>query len=153
MDIFGSVEFYVVTITTAILLLGFILHPSKTEEAQTHFYTGKCIASVQEKSCQQLIIESNLSGEVTFIHTNLDIPCKTGVNFVVVITGNDVRITEKPDVDTQDPRFDNTNIFFTADCFKPVRYHIFYEAPYSGMWAACNFTNKDRNRVVLDLKY
>lgn len=153
MDIFSSVEFYVIIITVAILLFGFLLHPSKRGEAQTYFFTGKYIVPENETPCEQLIIESGHNGEITFIHTNTDMPENTGINFVVTIIGNDVKIAGKMYENAHDYSMpDNRNIFFTADCFKPLRYHIFYEAVYCGKWASCNFTNKEENRIVLDLK-
>lgn len=135
------------------LLFGFILHPSKKGEAQTFFFTGKYTSSSPETQCGQLIIESSDNGEIIFTHTNIDTPENTGINFVVTIIGDDIRITEKIYESTREPEQQGqTSIYFTGDCFKPVRYHIFYESPYCGKWTACNFTNKDGNRTVLDLK-
>ncbi len=153
MDIFSSVEFYVIIITAAILLFGFILHPSKRGEAQTYFFTGKYINSENQTPSPKLIIESGANGEITFTHTNVNIPDNSGINFVVTIIGNDIRITGKIYENHLDTNLqDNKNIYFTGDCFKPVRYHIFYEIPYSGQWTAANFTNKEENRITLDLK-
>ena len=151
MDILNSVEFYVIIITVAILLFSFILRPSGKGEAQTYFFNGESAGAGLKNKDQQIIIESGPNGEITFTHTNIDIPDNSGINFVVTIIGSDIKITEKV-YENNHVSMTPESIRFTGDCFRSMRYHIFYESPYCGKWASCYYTNDAENHIIIDMK-
>ncbi|MEG0253666.1 MAG: hypothetical protein RR061_07455 [Muribaculaceae bacterium] len=139
--IFTSVEFYVITITIAIIILGFIFHPSTMGEAYTYFFDGHIMACDDATISGKLCVDADDNGHVTFTHFGIDVCEDSAISIVLTITGDDIRITEKCGDDDGGGVGSLCNVTFYVDCMRSKRYHIYYESMSTGTWASTSFIN------------
>lgn len=154
-NIFTSVEFYVITITVAIILFGFIFHPSKKGEAFTYFFSGQLTPADITDPSETLTIEAQEDGKVKFTHTSITLADDSKLNVALTISDDDIKITEK--IDTSNcSEYSLVNIYnfvFYVDCMRAKRYHIYYESTSTESWAATTFLNLDSYHTKIQFKY
>src|SRR5574344_450790 len=98
MEWFYSVEFYVVAVTCAILLVGMIFNPPIPARAFTYIYQAivafrDTYHSDEEKDEPQVLtISSTPEGKVNVYHKAVLLPSDAAVNLVLDIQGDKVKI-------------------------------------------------------------
>lgn len=144
-----SLEFYTLALLAAMAVVGLLMHPASKGEARTFFAKG----NISPAESEETGIEAgcNGSGKITFTHKGLyldTLDCE--INYAITVIGKDVKITEKR-TDKKMPEVAPAivDVTFCIDCLGKGRYHLFFESPWSGRWAAGYIsTDKAANKRI-----
>lgn len=132
----GSLEFYVIAFAVAVALVALIVKPADKGEARTLFARGVMRESDGNTGIT-LTTDSEGRLEWTRHGVHLDTPdCQ--VNCAVTVIDGDIKIVERQAVDklAEVAPCDCDIHFSCLDTLPSGRYHIYYEAAWSGEWAS-----------------
>ena len=144
MDFFSSIEFYIVAIFMAILLIGFFSKSRNEASAYSYIYQGeiKFAENNNENREEFITIKALENGNAIVTHHNIKLPIESTVNIKVDVCGDEImcveKMVERIQGDTSEFMCD---VSFTAKCFKHLAYKIKYECAHNGKWCNIDFIN------------
>ncbi len=156
-QLFHSVEFYVVLLTVAALVVGFLSSPSRRGPAETGFVTGFLRESRQGEPMEpSILIECLPDGNVTITRYGLhDLTDAATVALAVTRAGFDISIEER--VTPGGARYGASQAapVDTATFILPglgrERYHLKYNSQPTSTFAALTFRNTPGIRATRPL--
>lgn len=132
----GSLEFYVIAFAVAIALVALMARPADKGEAQTLFARGVANEPSGEDG---IVMTTDSDGRLEWTRhsVHLDTPdCQ--VNCAITVIDNDIKIIErKADDKLAEICHTDRDIHFSClQALRPGRYHLYYEASWSGEWTS-----------------
>ncbi len=132
----GSLEFYVIAFAVAVALIVLMMRPNDKGAAQTFFARGVISDDDGDKGLE-ITTDTNGCLEWTRHCVAVD-SADCQINCAVTVIDHDIKIIEKRVVDrlaAMEPHTCTVK-FPTFEPLRPGRYHIRYEAEWSGEWAS-----------------
>ena len=151
MDFFSTVEFYIIAIMIALLLVG-SLFGAKTEAAKyTYFYAG-ALKEVEYDENEYLSLKSGEEGQMLFIHHNVKLPEGVGVNLKIDVCGENLKCIENLTENISSDDLRSYDVIFVVKCMKKISYTIEYESKHSAKWCNISMLNNGMFDVKKELK-
>lgn len=152
MDFFSSVEFYVIAIAIAIVVVGAVLNKKPENSCYTYLYAGE-ITTNENEGDEEIIIRSLGDGMVEFRHCNVAIPVDAeGVNLRIDVAGDGVLCIEKFVISSMHDETINGDVKFILKCLKNISYKVRYECEHNGKWCNISFSNNGNVHERKELK-
>lgn len=154
MYFFTTIEFYVVAIAIALVLIAFFSKSHNEASKYTYIYQGdiKFAADANADKGEYISITSLDNGTVEVIHHNVILPLDSSVNIRVDVCGEKVVCAEKMVENIPDPQVFLYDVKFTLSCLHHLSYNIEYECVYNGKWCKLDFINNCVSEVYKELK-
>lgn len=156
MEWFSSVEFYILAITGALLLVGAVFNPPASDRAYAYIYEGavdSCAQALAETGKAMLTVEALPDGNVVFRNTGVMLPPGSSVNITVEVQGDKLLCVEKAIMPADSTAATSCEVVWEAKCLKRRRYHLRYECEYADTWCTLTFINDENFSVTRELKY
>lgn len=151
MDFFSTVEFYIIAIMIALLLVG-SLFGTKAEVAKyTYFYTGN-LEEVEFKEKEYLSLISSEKGNVIFTHHNVKLPKGVELNLKIDICGENIKCVENLSENIFSNDLHCYNVTFMVKCMKSIYYTIEYESRHNTKWCNISVLNSGKFAEKKELK-
>lgn len=138
--IFQTVEFYVIAVLVAALVVALVARPTSRGEARQYLLVGELRSDGVINS--EITIIANDDGSVILTRSGIEGITSTGaVSIAVTVVGWDVVIEERLSVGYSDDAPIDTAVF-KLDFLAPERYHIRYNSSATGRFVATPFHNR-----------
>jgi hypothetical protein len=148
---FNSVEFYVIALVIAFVLLGFLFGQKSKSPASTYFTQFALIPT--EGNSDELTFEAQSGGYVEITRSGLMLRPEETANLVFTIFDDKIEIIEKVGIKVSG----GEERAFTGTArvkFIPTRkFHLRYESAITTQWCTMTFLNNEGNKVKAELKY
>lgn len=137
--IFHTVEFYVIAVVVAAMIVGFVARPAARGEAKQFLLAGD-LSYDDEYAVPAITIEVLDSGLVVLRrHAIEDMTTSCAVSLAITIIGWDITIEERlSNGYYTDPAIDTAT--FYLDFLAPERYHLRYNSESTGLFTATSIT-------------
>lgn len=154
MDFFDSVEFYILAVTIAILVVSFFLKSHDEIQSYSYIYQGYITFAESSQIGEEEYIEtiSCDNGTVYIIHHNMMLPVDATVNLKMNICGDSISCVEKMEERLPEEQVFCYDVKFKIKCLKYITYKIKYECISNGKWCNLSFTNNENMSVIKELK-
>lgn len=138
--IFQTVEFYVIAVLVAALVVALVARPTSRGEARQYLLVGELRSDGVINS--EITMIANDDGSVILTRSGIEGITSTGaVSIAVTVVGWDVVIEERLSVGYSDDAPIDTAVF-KLDFLAPERYHIRYNSSATGRFVATPFHNR-----------
>lgn len=153
MEFFSSVEFYVMAIAVAILVVGVAGNSRTSKPRYSYIYAGVIGESQNSAEDETVLVTSLDTGKVVLRHHRVNVPTGVGVHLKVDVCGDEVLCVEKLS-ERMEPRAETSlcDVSFVLDCLKHVSYNVRYECEHNGRWCNLSFVNNGTSLVEKNLK-
>lgn len=154
-NLFSSVEFYVIAITVAILILGFIFKPSTRGRAHSYTYAADIIPLEEsdDGNGHTVTAEAGENGSVLICRKGAVLPDGAQGYFAVEVVGDRLTVTENVSPSAVGRSTTICDVAVHLSCLKQIKYHLRYEAPASGLWAVGTIVNTIGFTTEIKLQY
>lgn len=154
-DLFSSVEFYVIAITVAILIIGFIFKPSTRGRAHSYTYAADIMPADQCDGCHghSVLVEAAEDGTVLLTRKGAELPDDAQGYFAIEVVGDSVSVTEKLSSSSTNGLTTTCDVAVRLSCLKPLKFHLRYEAPAAGLWGVGTIVNSVGFSSEIKLQY
>lgn len=143
---FTTTEFYVIAITIAVAVIALVARPSQRGEAFSYIFTARLIPATSDTP--KLYIEAMDNGKLKILHRGASASDNTRISISLTIIGKDIKIVEKPYPEVYDEGAP-CDAEYIVDCLKSDRYHLYFDSPAMGIYAASSLRNTPPFHVEL----
>lgn len=148
-SMFQSVEFYVLALLVAAVIVAFAVKPSARGEAKQYLLASTLLRC--DVATTEIELESMDDFTVRLVRRGVPDVTETGaVSLAVTVIGRDVTIEERIVFGRRQAEPVDTAVF-VLDFLGCDRYHIVYKSEPTGLLAATMFNNRPGYRVVKPL--
>jgi hypothetical protein len=155
MEFFSTVEFYLVAVAIAIIVITAFSKSRNEASKYTYMYQGHitfCDMSQCDES-ERISLVSLEDGKVKITHHNVILPEDVTVNLRIDVCGDEIICVEKRmERIPGDTAPFYCNVAYTAKCFKHIAYNVRYECEHNGKWCNVSFVNNGDCSVQKELK-
>lgn len=138
--IFQTVEFYVIAVLVAAMIVVLVARPASRGEARQYLLAGDLKACGDDNSA--ITLTAHDDGSVTLTRHGIEGITSTGaVSLAVNVIGWDIVIEERLSEGFSDDAPIDTAVF-RLDFLAPERYHIRYNSDRTGRFVATPFHNR-----------
>lgn len=138
--IFQTVEFYVIAVLVAAMIVALVARPASRGEARQYLLAGDLRACGDDNPA--ITLTAHDDGSVTLTRHGIEGITSTGaVSLAVNVVGWDIVIEERLSEGFSDDAPIDT-VVFRLDFLAPERYHIRYNSDRTGRFAATPFHNR-----------
>lgn len=138
--IFQTVEFYVIAVLVAAMIVALVARPASRGEARQYLLAGDLTACGDDNSA--ITLTAHDDGSVTLTRHGIEGITSTGaVSLAVNVIGWDIVIEERLSEGFSDDAPIDTAVF-RLDFLAPERYHIRYNSDRTGRFVATPFHNR-----------
>ena len=149
MGIFQTVEFYVIAVLVAAMIVALVARPASKGEARQYLLAGELKAGGNSEPMIELTAQDD--GKVTLIRKGIEGITESGaVSLAVTVIGWDIVIEERLSEGYTDDEAIDTAVF-TMDFLAPERYHIRYNSSVTGRFTATPFHNRPGYTITRQL--
>jgi hypothetical protein len=154
MYFFTTIEFYVIAIAIALVLIAFFLKSRNEASKYSYIYQGEISYEDDHlpRDDEYVVISSLDNGKVEIIHHNVVLPLEATVNIKIDVCGDKAVCVEKMVDALPDKSVFLGRIKYTVPCFKHIAYAVEYECVYNGKWCTFDFIHNGVCNVDKELK-
>lgn len=136
MEFFTSTEFYCLAIVVAVALIGLLMSDKPQKPAETYITTLYTSIDAEPYADNAVCLNVMPDGALLISRSGIAATPDTGINLVVDVVGDKVRIVEKRATAAAASTLP-TMLRGTAQltCLRRGRYTVRYESEVTGMWA------------------
>ena len=148
--IFQTVEFYVIAVLIAAMIVALVARPASRGEARQYLLVGDLIACGNDHPA--ITLRANNDGSVTLTRHGIEGITSTGaVSLAVNVIGWDIVIEERLSEGFSGDEPIDTAVF-KLDFLAPERYYIRYNSSATGRFVATSFHNRLGYAIVCSLR-
>lgn len=154
-NLFSSVEFYVIAITVAILIFGFIFKPSTRGRAHSYTYAADImpLETGDDSNGHRVVIEAGETGSLLICRKGAVLPDDAQGYFAIEVVGDRLTVTEKISSSAANRPTTVCDVAVSLSCLKPIKYYLRYEAPDAGLWGVATIVNTAGFTTEIKLQY